>query len=184
MSHLKNRCEALAKANKGQGKSDEYEYIASLLSDLSPCNLLVFGLGNDSGLWLDINTKGKTIFIEHESNWVAHCNKMFPDIDVFIPKYTTKRKQWKTFLDKPEKLAISLPDRIKDCCWDIIYIDGPQGGNDNRPGRMQSIYSASKLKYKNVLAHDCDRKVEIVYFNLFIGKPTHIQNRIFHFKKP
>ena len=42
------------------------------------------------------------------------------------------------------------------------------------PGRMQSIYMASKLARENgntdVFVHDCDRQIENAYANRFLGQ--------------
>ena len=45
---------------------------------------------------------------------------------------------------------------------------------------MQSIFSASKLKTRHLLVHDCDREVEKVYFNKYIGTPTNIVDKLYH----
>ena len=34
-----------------------------------PMNILVFGLGNDSIFWYEINKGGKTVFFEEKKKW-------------------------------------------------------------------------------------------------------------------
>jgi len=75
---------------------------------------------------------------------------------------------------------MGLPVEITDCNWDIIYVDSPQGYRDSDHGRMQSIYSASKLNHTHILVHDCDRALERSYFNEYIGEPTTIEGKLFH----
>ena len=75
---------------------------------------------------------------------------------------------------------MKLPDYIKNTVWDVVFVDGPRGYNDKVPGRMQSIYAASKLKARHVLVHDCDREVEETYFKQYLGQPTTVVDKLFH----
>jgi 23S rRNA G2069 N7-methylase RlmK/C1962 C5-methylase RlmI len=62
--------------------------------------------------------------------------------------------------------------------WDVIVIDGPAGHDNHEkytgreaPGRMKSIYMASKLVAPGgfVFVHDCDRLVEQQYAARYLG---------------
>ena len=63
-----------------------------------------------------------------------------------------------------------LPEQVTQSRWDVILVDGPAGYTDENPGRMQSIYTASKLIKKGgyVFVHDCHRKVEQVYSDKYL----------------
>jgi uncharacterized protein (TIGR01627 family) len=67
-----------------------------------------------------------------------------------------------------------LPKSVVDQRWDIVFVDSPQGGHGQRPGRMQSLYTASVLARKSApaqfLAHDCDRTVEAKFCDRYLSK--------------
>ncbi|KAI8528347.1 hypothetical protein RHMOL_Rhmol12G0142700 [Rhododendron molle] len=43
---------------------DEITITFDVLRSLSPCNFLVFGLGQDSLMWASLNPRGTTLFLE------------------------------------------------------------------------------------------------------------------------
>lgn len=136
------------------------------------CNFLVFGLGNDTPFWLEVNRKGKTVFIEDNKYWAEKIKKMCPEVNYFLVKYGTKRFQSRELLGKSEKLSMKLNDEIKNTKWDVILVDAPRGYEDSHPGRMKSIYQASVLVKKSghVFVHDCDREVEDIYTEKYLKK--------------
>ena len=66
--------QSLVEQNPNQMSFDEYVYIYELIKSKSGCNLLIFGLGRDSELWLDVNKNGKTIFLEDNTEWINTVN--------------------------------------------------------------------------------------------------------------
>ena len=72
----------------------QYELIYKIIKQKSSCNVLVFGLGEDSYLWKSANKEGKTIFIENIKSWADR----FSDLDIEIVNYKT------TVLDYPNNL--------------------------------------------------------------------------------
>ena len=64
----------MKKQNKGLMSKKQYLKISEELSKVSPCNLLVFGLGEDSYLWDNINKSGSTIFLEDSKEWIDTVN--------------------------------------------------------------------------------------------------------------
>ena len=164
-------------ASIGLCTESEYRYIGELISQSTPCNILVFSLGHDSTTWVTLNPLGNTTFIEHDSKYI----ELYPHLEVVPVEYTTTLTQWRYIINKVDKLSLNLPPYITDVEWDIIFIDGPQGHSSTSPGRMQSIYTASTLTYKHILVHDCHRKVEQVYFNKYIGTPTTIVDTLYHY---
>lgn len=161
--------------NPGQGTVEEYRYLYDLIVERAPCRLLIFGVGKDSKMWVAANAGGTTEFVEHELEWIGMTRKQIPGVIVHEVTYKTKRKHWKKMLDRTDDLLMQdLPASVTDTAWDIIYVDSPQGGNDRRPGRMKSIYTASRIaargKQTDVVLHDCDREVERVYGDKYLGE--------------
>ncbi len=172
--------EKLVKTNPGNGSVNEYRYLGALIEKYAPGNLLVFSVGKDSNLWMTLNKNGNTVFCEDVRKWIRFSRKITPEINVVKVNYRTRRKQWEELLGQDHKLQMRLPDFVKNTVWDAVFVDGPRGYNDKVPGRMQSIFSAAQLKTRNLLVHDCDREVEKTYFTEYIGKPTHVVEKLYH----
>ena len=170
----------LVDSNPGNCSLGEYQYIGNLIDLHAPGNILVFGIGYDSPYWMDINSGGQTLFLEDSTYWIQKVKSQNPTIVVEEITYTTKRRQWRRIIDQPEKLQLSLPRAVLETFWDVVFIDAPRGNKGRFPGRMQSIFSASNLNCKHILAHDCNRRVERIYFQRYIGEPTHIVDKLFH----
>lgn len=153
----------------GLMSSQQYKLIYKLIKFKSPCNLLIFGVGDDSYLWNNVNNNGTTIFLENIKEWADK----FKDLDIINVKYKT------TVLDYPnnlneENLLLDLPDKIIKKKWDIIIVDSPVGHyppckkcnmcsiTNPAPGRMSSIYTASKLTHSNsiIIVDDINREIE------------------------
>lgn len=177
---LKVNFQELVDKNPGNCSLREYQYLGGLIWCNKPCNLLIFSIGNDSPYWIKLNSGGNTLFLEDSAKWIQHIKGEIPKIQIEKVKYTTKRRHWRRIIDRPKKLQMVLPEEVQNTFWDIIFIDGPRGYNDKKPGRMQSIYSSSLLNYRHILLHDCDREVENVYFRKYIGEPTYTIDKLFH----
>ena len=145
------------------------------------CKFLIFGLGHDSPLWASLNKNGRTVFLEHDNNWFTKLKEMFPTLEAYLVQYSTQMSDWKELMDQPEKLYMNLPEEIKNEKWDIILVDAPPGYEGYReeygiepPGRMSSIYMASKLisPKGDIFVHDCDREIESEYCDKFYGKKS------------
>lgn len=166
--------EALVEGNPGQGTLDEYVYLRDIISRRRPCRLLVFGVGKDSRIWMAANEGGRTVFVEHETEWIAKTREQIPGVNVVQVRYGTKRTQWKKLMGRHHRLFMEdLPNDVIAENWDVIFVDSPQGGSDKRPGRMKSIYTASVLARRStdvdVLLHDCDREIEAAYGDAYFG---------------
>lgn len=165
-------------SNPGQGTFEEYRLIRDVLRRRAPGNVLIFGVGKDTGLWLDANKGGQTVFVEHEPEWIQKTRELNPGVRVVPVTYRTSRRDWRKLLDRQDILFMEdLPNDVLATAWDVILVDSPQGGHDKRPGRMKSIYTASVLARRavdvEVLVHDCDREVEQVYCDTYLG-PTQL----------
>jgi hypothetical protein len=57
------------------------------------------------------------------------------------------------------------------------------GGDDNTPGRMQSIYTASTLRCSEFFLHDINREVEKTYGDKYLGVKFKAIDRLSHYTK-
>ena len=142
--------------------------IYKIVKRKSPCNFLVFGVGKDSYIWNNANKNGNTVFLENLENWADK----FDGLNVVKVSYKT------TVLDYPDnlnedKLMLDLPDDVLRTQWDVIVVDSPLGhtwpcgcgvcSKENiAPGRMSSIYTASKLAAAEsvIVLDDFNRRIE------------------------
>lgn len=170
INYIKN----MKKQKKGLMSKKQYLRISKKLTDLSPCNLLVFGLGEDSYLWKKINNMGKTIFLEDSREWIDTINDGTLNVEHVV--YQTLVENHKEVGFNSEKLEISITNNVSDIKYDFIIVDAPLGHQPPRPfkgpGRMSSIYMAYKLLKKGgiVVIDDMNRPVENEYANYYFGK--------------
>lgn len=178
--------------SSGKGLMSEAQYIsvANEINKVQPCNLLIFGLGEDSHLWRDINKDGQTFFLEDDDDWIAKFSNK--NLNIYSVSYTTKAEDHKSINFNTDKLKMDLPEKIKSIPWDIIFVDGPLGHNPPRPykgpGRMQSIYAAHcLLKVGGIcIFDDMGRLIESEYSNHFFGSDNMynlIEDKVGFFKK-
>jgi hypothetical protein len=178
----------MVESNPFQLSIKEYTYLAEVIKERAPCNVLVFGLGNDSALWHQVNASGKTVFLEHNSQWYEKILSDHPYLICHFVQYHTKLRDWKILLNyDPTALTIDLPSEVMEIGWDLIFVDAPEGYEETKPGRMQSIYMASLLAQKghaHVLVHDCDRPAEQAYCSRFLGDQHFIRSieKLRHYK--
>jgi len=148
----------------------QLEAILTQIKQKTECKLLVFGLGNDSLLWVTANRSGQTVLLEEHQAWFNEFKSRYPEWLAYRVSYETKLRDWKTWLNQPDKLTLDLNPEIHQTPWDIILVDGPIGYGDDAPGRMKSIYTASQLINQggDIFVHDCEREVERVYCDTFL----------------
>jgi hypothetical protein len=152
--------------------------IAKGIEEFSYCNLLVFGMGNDTPLWMEINSKGRTAFLEDSNDWRQKVIGSCPNAESYLVTYNTKISEWESLVDEYQRLAIDLPVQITDTKWDVILVDGPSGDYPNYkklhgfepPGRMSSIYMSARLIKQGgyIFVHDCNRIIERVYADRYL----------------
>lgn len=169
---LEERINGIVESNPFQLSRSEYRYVADLVTSRAACNLLVFGVGRDSRLWIEANSGGRTVFLEDSIRWIVDVKLAVPEIDVWPVRYNTRRRQWRELLEaNGERLSLGLPPAVTDERWNVILVDGPTGFNDDCPGRMKSLYTASRLAHEaggaDVVVHDCDRPVERAFCERF-----------------
>uniref|UniRef100_A0A0E0KW05 Uncharacterized protein n=1 Tax=Oryza punctata TaxID=4537 RepID=A0A0E0KW05_ORYPU len=170
--------------------------ISAVLRARGPCNLLVFGLGAESPLWLALNHGGRTVFLEENEFYVKYLEPRHPGLEAYDVSYTTKVRDFRDLLDAARasraaecrpiqnllfsecRLAINdLPNELYDVAWDIVLIDGPSGWNPTSPGRMPSIFTTAVLARTgataakgptDVLVHDFQFELEQVLSKEFL----------------
>jgi glucuronoxylan 4-O-methyltransferase len=137
-----------------------------------PVNFLVFGMGNDSAFWFKLNQRGRTVFVEDQEEWFRNVHGENPFLEAYLVTYGTTLSQAMQLIDSPGRLAMDLPPNIRKTAWDLILIDGPAGYEDNTPGRMKSIYEASRLIKQggSIFVHDQEREVERAYGDRYLLK--------------
>ena len=142
------------------------------------CSLLVFGCGNNSRLWEDVNNSGTTAFIEDDPACAENIQTQLKDARVYRSEFGTRLSEWVSLLNAGDNLKLDLPEEVTSRLWDVIVVDGPAGYADHEkytgreaPGRMKSIYMASRMVAPGgaVFVHDCDRLVEQQYANRYLG---------------
>jgi len=164
---------ALVETNSGQATVAEYSLLYDHLRDRAPCNLLVFGAGRDSSLWLDANAGGTTVFLEDSAKWIELARGTVPHILVHRVRYRARQFLWPLLRHFESFLYIDdLPGSVSDTPWNIILVDAPRGTRWYRPSRMESVCTASVLARRSggdVFVHDCHRRVERESSNQFLG---------------
>lgn len=144
--------------------------IKDIFAEIKPdTRMLVFGLGYDSKMW---STATKCFFIEDKQAFIE-MNSELPNVVKY--HYTDIRR---TSSKSDEDLeAYTIPQIILDNGpYDIILVDGPEGHNDSKPGRMLPIYWCTKLSKPGTIVYvdDSSRKSETSCITRFLPKPTKI----------
>jgi glycosyltransferase involved in cell wall biosynthesis len=160
--------EALANV---QLEAGELRPIVTAIRELPRCALLVFGCGNDSPFWESVNRGGTTAFLEDDPEWAGKACAKLVTAPVHSVQYGTTLAEWRRLLDSPVELAMDLPAEVTSRQWDVIVVDAPSGYNGTQPGRMKSIYAASKLVAPGgrVFVHDCQRPAEQAFTSRYLG---------------
>lgn len=135
-----------------------------------PINFLVFGMGNDSPFWFELNRRGRTVFIEDQEEWFHRIKRENPHLEAHLVNYGTRLEDGMQLIDRPERLAMDLPPDVRGTAWDVVLVDGPAGYEDGTPGRMKSIYEASRLVKPDgsIFLHDQERVIEREYARRYL----------------
>ena len=161
-----------------QMQAPELRAVIQAIRSRPSCSLLVFGCGNDLPIYESANLDGTTAFIEDDPVWAEKIRPRLKTASVHLIDYGSRLSEWVSLLHGADKLELDLPETVSARRWDVILIDGP-AGHDNyeqyagreAPGRMKSIYMASKLVAPGgcVFVHDCERAVEQNYASHYLG---------------
>lgn len=194
-----------------QQNRGEIDMTLKVLSERSPCNFLVFGLGHDSALWNALNAHGNTVFLEEDSNWLREIVKKQAGMKAHHVQYRTRMSKADALLrnyrrsrsscspsrplrsSKCDLALTNLPALIYDTEWDVIMIDAPRGFFDAAPGRMSAIFTAAVMARNrekegstDIFLHDVDRRVEKMYAQEFLCNRYLVgsSGRLWHFRVP
>jgi hypothetical protein len=133
--------------------------------------MLVFGLGYDSNLWYNL-TNGNTFFVEDNKEYIEK-NKDISDDKII--QYTYQGITVKSSFNMTDEQIHSfiIPDKIiKNAPYDIIYIDGPNGYTQDKPGRLLPIFWSRTILSKPdslVYIDDCKRPLETMCVNKYFS---------------
>jgi glucuronoxylan 4-O-methyltransferase len=167
--------DALVANNPDQMKAPEYRAIAETIASKSPCNLLVFGVGNDSELWYLSNPGGTTLFVEDCQEWIDHVRRIYSHVPLQIYRHQVRtRVREYSNLFWPGKDAMAVPATLREIVWDVIVVDGPMGHRKEDPGRVQPIAWAGRLartasRPVDIFVHDIHRPTEFLAASRFLG---------------
>jgi hypothetical protein len=178
--HLRDLFKVVRLRNKHGGiqlRPAELIKIFHAIGRFEKCNLLIFGLGNDSPFWIEANGQGRTVFLEDYKPWYDKITVSFPGIEAYAVSYPGNITRWREVLEQPDRLEVDLPPEVAGTRWDVILVDGPRGHQfkEEIPGRMSSIYMSSRLVGKGgyIFVHDAERNVEKAFSARYLGGAEH-----------
>ena len=124
--------------------------------------MLVFGLGYDSNMWYFCNNKN-TYFIEHNPEYIE-LNKSIPDNNIIKYNYDNITIESSYNLSDEDLYKFTVPTNIlNNGPYDIILIDGPEGWDKTKPGRLLPMFWSLKHLSKSgtiIYIDDSNRKLE------------------------
>ncbi|WP_149538443.1 hypothetical protein [Siccirubricoccus phaeus] len=141
----------------------QLQAIASAILSRSPgCRLLVFGLGNDTGLWLEVNGAGETCFLETSPEWIETVKARHPGLQVGLMPNFGLTVATSMGADEAALQACTIPAALRSARWDVILVDAPTGFAADQPGRAVAIYWALQLadRSTHVFVDDYERPLE------------------------
>ncbi|XP_010928364.1 protein IRX15-LIKE [Elaeis guineensis] len=161
---------ATSSSTPGRMADTDVRAAAAVLRSRAPCNLLVFGLGHESPLWLALNHGGHTVFVDHSDLRASRFEDQrpgLPGLEVYATAFPTRVSDLHPLLAavRPEEasprgrcrpvqdllfsdcpLALSdLPNHLFRLAWDVVFVDGPPGYHPDAPGRAAAIFTAAVL---------------------------------------
>jgi hypothetical protein len=133
--------------------------------------LLVFGLGYDSKMWYEGNNKN-TYFVENKKEYIDLNINDIPIDNIIQYNYDTLVSTSLNLTDK-DIIKYEVNNKLKSLApFDIIIIDGPEGYNNNSPGRLIPCYWSTLLSKKGTIIYidDANRKLENYCINKYFSK--------------
>lgn len=149
--------------------------IAAVAETIKPgCRFLIFGAGNDSPVWEQLNAGGRTVILESNPQWTDRILPRLRSAVIAKVAYQTRVADWKSQLASGAVPELDLPDSVRNELWDVILVDGPAGYASELPGRASSIVAASRLLAAEgtVFVHDSERPLEEAFCRAYLGSPS------------
>lgn len=153
-----------------------------LLLNCENKKMLVFGLGYDSELWYNFASKN-VFFIENNKDYI-NLNKNIPSENIVFYSYSGINVKNSFHLRHEEINAFQIPEKImENAPFDIILIDGPNGYNDNCPGRLLPIFWSKNYLSKEgtiIYIDDSNRNLERKSINTYFmdNKKQYFKDRL------
>eukprot|EP01084_Bolivina_argentea_P123529 218904_1 len=189
---------------KTQQSYEEYSFLTITILSQQPSNVLVFGCGFDSYIYIYSNRNGYTLLLEDNLQWVSVAkqeliNSMNMTIntrndfnfDILGINYTT---HWKEVAKRFKNNMINITQlndvqydrhKVNNINWRVILVDAPAGHSH---GRIQSIYIAynlviSSLKYQlkhfnEHMKNEMNNNVTLSKDNILVHLFIHDANRM------
>lgn len=166
---------AASQANPGGMTAGQYFRITIEIMIRAPANLIIFGAGADTALYVAANPGGRTVVLEHHRSWRDKIEKI--PCEVVPVVYTSLVGE---SLPQSAALPGGLPSSLLQASWDLIQVDSPEGHTPEMPGRSQSIYAASQLRNRDtcVFLHDFNRPLEEAAAIQWLGKPREVVGKL------
>ena len=139
------------------------QVIASAIATRSPgCRLLVFGVGNDSGLWLALNESGVNVFLETSDAWARVIAARYPGMTIQPMPTFGLTVETSAALTAADLAKYPPPESLRSSAWDVIVVDAPPGYSPGDPGRAVAVSWAASLAHRgtHVFVDDYDRPLE------------------------
>jgi hypothetical protein len=153
-------------SNDTQMSPSQIEAIAAAIKSRGPhCNMLVFGLGNDSPLWDALNSNGYTLFLEDVQEWIDKIVGIYPNLNVHRVSYAGTTVASASENPSGTIAGAQAPAFLLGRRWDVIVIDGPMGYAPQLPGRALPICWTRQIAQRSthIFVDDYDRKLEQAY---------------------
>jgi hypothetical protein len=123
--------------------------------------MLVFGLGYDSKMWYEGNNKN-TYFVENKQEYIdLNINDISME-NIIKYEYETL-VETSLYLEDNNIAKYKVNERLQQLApFDIIIIDGPEGYNNKKPGRLIPCYWSTLLSKKGTIIYvdDASRTLE------------------------
>jgi lipopolysaccharide biosynthesis glycosyltransferase len=132
--------------------------------------MLVFGLGYDSRMWYEGNNKN-TYFVENKREYIELNKNDIPFNNIIQYEYNTLVETSEKLTDN-EIVKYKLNDKLKKLApFDIIIIDGPEGYDNKKPGRLIPCYWSTLLSKTGTIIYidDANRKLENYCINKYFS---------------
>jgi len=175
---------SLARVSEQQMSVAQYMYIVDQITGdtcQSKCNVLVFGVGGDSPIWMHANRHGHTVFVEQSEHWAQRARERSPGINVVTTAYSSSsRATAHQMNDLDARYWDFLPADVSSRTWHVVLIDAPTAYDGDQPGRLQPVWFTARhvaetQSATHVFLHDYERPDERKLGQAFFTLPFRTQ---------